>query len=85
MKYSFPAVFEVDKEDKNFINVSFPDILGAVTFGVGKEDAIVMAKDALKSLLEYDYVKNITPTSLEQTKQNFKNEDVEIELIEVEI
>ncbi len=82
MKYSFPAVFEKDKENPKFINVTFPDLMGVVTFGEGMDDARFMAKDVLTSMLEFDYVKNTKPTSLEQTKLNFEGKIVE--LVEVE-
>ena len=82
MKYSFPAIFEKDKSDAKFINVTFPDLMGVVTFGEGMEDARKMAKDVLCSMLDFDYIKNTKPTSLEKTKQNFKGKIVE--LVEVE-
>ena len=81
MKLVFPAVFEVDKEDDKFINVSFPDIFGAVTFGEGMADAKAMAKDLLKTIA--DYAKKFKPTSLEKTQENFPFKHVE--LIEVEV
>ena len=83
MKYSFPAVFEQDQTDKNFINVTFPDLMGVVTCGQGMEDARFMAKDVLKSMLAFDYVKNTVATSLEKTAQNFKGKIVE--MVEVEV
>lgn len=82
MKYSFPAIFKKDAQNPDYINVTFPDLIGVVTFGEGKEDAMYMAKDLLSAMLDYDYVKQTTPTSLEQTKLNFPNED--IEMVEVE-
>ncbi len=82
MKYSFPAVFEKDKQDPKLINVTFPDLMGVVTFGEGMKEARFMAKDVLISMLEFDYVKNTKPTSLEKTKLNFPNKFVE--LVEVE-
>ena len=53
MKLRYPATFEVDKEDNNYINVTFPDIWGAVTFGEGMDDARYMAQDLLKTMAEY--------------------------------
>ena len=82
MKYSFPAIFEQDQTDPKLINVTIPDIIGAVTFGEGEEDAMNMAKDLLKSMLEFDYVKNIVPSTLEQTQNNFP--DKKIVMVEVE-
>lgn len=82
MKYTFPAIFEKDKENPKLINVTFPDLMGVVTFGEGMDDARAMAKDVLLSMLDFDYVKNTKPTSLEKTKENFK--DKTVELVEVE-
>ena len=82
MKYTFPAIFEKDKENPKLINVTFPDLMGVVTFGEGMDDARAMAKDVLLSMLDFDYVKNTKPTSLEKTKENFKGKIVE--LVEVE-
>ena len=82
MKYTFPAIFEKDKENPKLINVTFPDLMGVVTFGEGMDDARAMAKDVLLSMLDFDYVKNTKPTSLEKTKENFK--DKKVELVEVE-
>ena len=81
MIYSFPAIFRVDKEDSEYINVSFPDIYGAVTFGKGMEEARYMAKDLLIAL--EDEVKISTPSSLAETKNNFAGEIVE--MVEVDI
>lgn len=81
MKYSFPAIFSVDKEDPKLINVFIPDIPGAVTFGQDLENARYMAKDLLVALSEE--VKIATASSLQQTKQNFP--DKIVEMVEVEI
>ena len=81
MKYSFPAIFRVDKEDEKYINVVFPDLFGAVTFGESMEKARYMAKDLLIALEEE--VKISTPTSLEETQRNFPDEIVE--MVEVEL
>lgn len=82
MKYRFPAIFEQDLENPQYINVTIPDIIGAVTFGEGEEEAMNMAKDLLKSMLEFDYVKNTNPSTLEQTQKNFP--DKKILMVEVE-
>lgn len=82
MKYSFPAIFEPDTKNPNFINVTIPDIIGAVTFGEGAENAMIMAKDLLKSMLQFEYVRNTNPTSFEQTQRNFPNK--KIVMVEVE-
>lgn len=81
MKYAFPVIFRTDKENTKLINVCIPDIPGAVTFGQDLENARYMAKDLLIALSEE--VKIATASSLQQTKQNFTNEIVE--MVEVEI
>ncbi len=81
MKYSFPAIFRVDKEDSRYINVIFPDIFGAVTFGEGIENARYMAKDLLVAM--EDELKISVPTSLKETQKNFPDDIVE--LVEVEL
>ena len=82
MTYKFPAIFERDLEDEKYINVTFPDLLGVVTFGEGMENAMEMAKDVLLSMLEYDYIRNSKASSIEETQNNFPNK--EIQLVEVE-
>lgn len=82
MVYKFPAIFEQDSENNQLINVTFPDLLGVVTFGEGMDNALEMAKDVLLSMLEYDYIKNAKASSLEETKANFP--DKEIIMVEVE-
>ena len=81
MEYCFPAIFRVDAEDKNFINVSFPDIPGAVTFGEGMEEARFMAKDVLVAMEEY--VKVTTPSTLEKVQKNFPDDIIEMVKVEL--
>ena len=81
MKYSFPAIFRVDKEDSKFINVVFPDIFGALTFGEGMEEARYMAKDLLITM--EDEVKISKPSTLDETQKNFPDDIVE--LVEVDL
>lgn len=50
-KYTYPAIFSVDDEDKKAYTVVFPDLLGCVTEGHSLEEAIYMAKDALAGYL----------------------------------
>ena len=82
MIYKFPAIFEQDKEEPKYINVTFPDLLGVVTFGEGLQNAIEMAKDVLLTMLEYDYIRNTPAKSLEQTQNNFP--DKQVLMVEVE-
>jgi len=47
MKYVFTAIFSIEPGTEETYNVSFPDLAGCHTFGVGLDDAIAMAQDAL--------------------------------------
>ena len=73
---TYPAIFRVDEEEPKYINVSIPDIWGAVTFGEGMEDAIYMAKDLLKLMLEDAPAQCYPPHSLEHTQEAFPGETV---------
>ena len=46
--YIYPAVFTYEE---GLIAVEFPDLPGCVTFGADDEDALYMAKDALRGYL----------------------------------
>ena len=52
MKIGYYAIVEKDRKDPGFYNVSFPDIYPGVTFGKSFDDAIFMAKDLLKLMVE---------------------------------
>lgn len=81
MKYSFPAIFKQDEFDKEIVNVVFPDILGAATFGVGEEEAMAMAKDLLAGLLEQPHIREIKPTPIKDISDIFGK----VVLVEVEV
>ena len=83
MKYAYPAIFRVDKDDNKYINVSFPDLMGMVTCGEGMDDALFMAKDLLTLAMGIDYLRDTPPTSLEATCANFP--DAEIIMVEVDV
>ncbi|MGI5842466.1 MAG: type II toxin-antitoxin system HicB family antitoxin [Christensenellales bacterium] len=68
MKKAFPAIFTQDVHDKEIFNVSFPDFLGAYTFGVGMEEAMEMAKDLLFAWLELPENQGVMPSSLEKVE-----------------
>ena len=51
MKYVYPAVFYKDKKLPETYTVIFPDVSGAVTFGVSLYDAMFMAEDVLCGIL----------------------------------
>lgn len=74
MKYTFPAVLMKDEYNENVINVSFPDLLGVNTFGLNREEALVMAKDVLESVLtEIEELRKITPTPIEKLQAVFED------------
>lgn len=79
MKISYVAIFK--KNDK-YIEVNFPDLFGVVTFGETENEAIMMAKDALKEAYYCEMLSD-KKTFFEQMKKIFPNE--ECKLIEVEV
>ncbi|MCY1590387.1 type II toxin-antitoxin system HicB family antitoxin [Staphylococcus pettenkoferi] len=48
MKYTYYAVLE---EEKEYFNVSFPDLPGVLTYGKGIKEAVENAQDALNGAL----------------------------------
>ena len=57
MQYAYPCLLEPEEEEgfEGVFNVSFPDVPGALTFGQGRAEALIMAEDALTIMLG-DYV-----------------------------
>ena len=55
MKYAYPCNLEPERDPapkfEGFLNVSFPDVPGALTCGKGREKALKMAEDALTIML----------------------------------
>lgn len=80
MKYAFYAIFSPDEQSKGAINVVFPDILGAYTFGMGEEDAMAMAKDLLGGLMDLEEFRNIKP----KQKDEINASNGKVLLVEVE-
>lgn len=78
MKYSFLAVFSVDKYDAKWINVVFPDLPGAVTCGVGREDAMFMAKDLLRTIIEENIIdiSIVKPSSEKTIRELYPDGDI---------
>lgn len=83
MKYAYPVIFETDKDDREWINVTVPDIFGGVTCGKGEKNAIDMAKDLIKLMVLEAPGQCFSPKSLEETQNNFP--DKKVVIIEVEI
>ena len=53
MRYAYPCNLEpeLEKGFEGVLNVSFPDVPGALTCGKGREEALEMAEDALTIIL----------------------------------
>lgn len=68
---SYPVILKVDKNNPKFVNASIPDVWGAETFGEGFDDALKMAKDLLKTMLETSPEQCQKPHSLEHTQKAF--------------
>lgn len=82
MKYSFYAIFNKEL-DSSWLNIYFPDIKEAQSFGVDYEDAIKMATDLLKYALEINYnnCRNITPSSENEINKLYEYDD----LVKIEV
>lgn len=82
MKYSFYAIFNKEP-DSSWLNIYFPDIKEAQSFGVDYEDAIKMATDLLKYALEINYnnCRNITPSSENEINKLYEYDD----LVKIEV
>ena len=81
-KIAYPAIIRKD-EKTNGYDVIVPDIFGGVTCGNDYSDAIEMAKDMIKLMINEAPGQCFPPKSLKETQNIFKNEKVI--LIEVEI
>ena len=71
-KYRYPAIFEYAEDG---INVSFPDLPGALTCGDTTEEALEMAKECLELYLyslEEDGEPIPKPSEVQATKKNEK-------------
>lgn len=70
MTISYPIIIKIDGND---YNVVFPDLLGVVTFGYSINEAIEMAKDALKEAYLSNMLEGCKPSSLSKIKELFPN------------
>ena len=80
---TYPITLEVDEEDKKILNVTIPNIMGAYTFGEGYKDAIFMAKDLLKLMVEECPEQCFPPESVEEVKESYPIRKVETISIKV--
>ena len=83
MKYVYPAVITRDKEIPTAFNVVFPDIIAGYTCGDSFDDALFMAKDLLKLMIEEVPAQVFPPSTVEDLEKDYPKED--IYFIEVEI
>ena len=71
MEYIYPAVFTIDEEEPKYINVRFPNIMGAFTFGEGMDDALFMAEDLLRLYITEIPKQCFPPSSLEEVRKEY--------------
>ena len=83
MLYSYPAIFEQDEEDPQYVNVTFVDIFPGATFGDSFEDAMRMAKDFLKLMICEAPKQVFPPSDIEQVRKEYPGKMVV--MVEVEI
>ena len=81
--YAFWAIFEIEKEDPKWINVSFPDIVAGVTCGLGMDDALYMASDLLRLMVMDAPHQVFGPTPIEKLREEYPGSD--FHLIEVDV
>lgn len=83
MKYMYYAVFT---QEKDYIDITFPDLKGCITFGDNLEEALYMSKDALEGhlLVLEDEKMNIPKPSTYQELQAKLNDNQQLQLINVD-
>jgi len=84
MKFSFPAIFI--KEKDGGYSVEFPDIIACVTCGDDMEDAVYMAEDVLRLMLE-DNANNAQkskPSDINKLIKEYPNDIVKIIQVEID-
>lgn len=82
MKYTFPALLKVDKDDPNFTIISFPDLLG-IGSECEKGKEMETAKEVLELALTAPHYRLCEPTDIEALKQKFP--DCKVVLVEVDV
>ena len=83
MKYMYYAVFT---QEKDYIDITFPDLEGCITFGDNLEEALYMSKDALEGylLVLEDEKMSIPKPSTYQELQTKLNDNQQLQLINVD-
>lgn len=81
MHYHFYATLKKE-ENSTYYNVKIPNIIGAVTCGDSYENAMIMAYDLLKYVLEENIsnAQYVTPSSYEEILKYYPETDEIIEL-----
>lgn len=83
MKYRYYSVFT---QEKDYIDITFPDLKGCVTFGDNLEQALHMSNEALEGylLVLEDEKMSIPKPSTYQELQAKLNENQQLHLISVD-
>lgn len=83
MKYMYYAVFT---QENDYIDITFPDLKGCITFGDNLEEALCMSKDALEGylLILEDKKMNIPKSSTYQELQSSLKGNQQLQLINVD-
>ena len=83
MKYMYYAIFT---QEKDYIDITFPDLGGCISFGDNLEEALYMSKDALEGhLLTLEDLKmSIPKPSTYQELQTKLNDNQQLQLISVD-
>lgn len=76
LTYTYYALFSPDTGDPTATNVAFPDIFGGTTFGYGEEEALYMAKDFLRSMLQIAPEQCMPPSSEEKLRALFPDKRI---------
>ena len=83
MKYRYYSVFT---QEKDYIDITFPDLKGCISFGNNLEEALYMSKDALEVylLVLEDEKMDIPKPSTYQELQAKLNDNQQLQLISVD-
>lgn len=83
MEYRYYSVFT---QEKDYIDITFPDLKGCITFGDNLEQALYMSKEALESylLVLEDEKMSIPKPSTYQELQAKLNDNQRLHLISVD-
>ncbi|HEL1612384.1 TPA: type II toxin-antitoxin system HicB family antitoxin [Streptococcus suis] len=77
----YPAIFTLDQETKS-VDVRFPDVPEAITFGNNLEHAHEMAQEALGLVLE-DYSEYPQATPIQELKKQYPDSDIALVAIDM--